>query len=383
MDNFQPPWSNPPGTPTLDFLHGGSTDLPPEVLSAIGRFRMQAANDQDRQTLITYLAQNYNTIPADEAVALGNIIGSMGGGNPSSGLPQPVSPSPPASTQGAFWNAQAASQGVDQPDIPDTTSQTQAATSAQLPTPPMASMSAPPPGPADASRGQFPAQVMASQQMPQDLRTADPNRRGGRSGQGANWKMIEGLGGGSAFSDISPQYLSAYVADPNLAAQEIAGPEKNLTAQGMAPLVGSALEMAKLGLLGGGKGHGLGGPSSSGQQLGRAEALVNSLGPGQYIDPGAVMRRTMHRAGRTPVGDLQTGQGNPNDIMQQVAVTQNAILGPLKGTATTDAYNGTATMLDQEANSWLQAVAHGEIDPNQVSYPAWLREHHRQRFLGR
>jgi hypothetical protein len=202
-------------------------------------------------------------------------------------------------------------------------------------------------------------------------------------GRGADWKQMEGSLGPSAFGDIAPQYLSAYASNPSLAAQEIAGRDRPITAAGMEPLVGSALSLAATGLLGGGKGHGLGGPSSSGQQLQRAEALVNSLGPGQYIDPGYVMRKTIRRAGKTPIGDLYSGQGDPNDIMQQVATTQNAILGPLKGVATEDAYNGTAAMLDQEATNWLQAVAHGEIDPNQTSYPEWLRQHHRQKFLGR
>lgn len=414
LDWAQPPWTNPPSTPTLDFVKGGDT-IPPEVSGAIGRFRMGAASDRDRQILVDFLTTNGDSLSANEQMALGDIIHAMGGDLASTSADTGSTPGFTYVPGGGDIRSQATAQASAPANLPTPTPPPITQTAEGIPLPPpiqgssptafpgMSStwqtgvITSPPrpgmpptnlPTPTPAVPGSMPAGGYGASNILS--RAARQDARGqARGGQGANWKMIEGLGGNSAFSDISPQYLGAYAANPQLAAQEIAnqglppGTNANITAQGLEPLTGSALAMANLGLLGGGKGHGLGGPSSAGQQLGRAEALVNSLGPGQYIDPGAVMRRTMHRADKTPIGDLYSGQGDPNDIMQQVSTTQNAILAPLKGVATDAAYNGTAAMLDQEANAWLQAVAHGDIDPNQVSYPAWLREHHRQRFLGR
>ena len=399
---------DPPSTPTLDWLNGGA-NIPPEVSAAIGRMRMGAGDERDRSAIVNFMIQNGDQLDGATLTELSDLIG---------GQTQPVAPTtadtgfnyvPGGGDIRSQQQAQAAAQAPANLPTPAPPQPISTAPSG-LPSPIQGSPSGSFPGqsstylqnittqspripmtaniPADASRGQVPMDVSTSQRLPRDTRMEDPTRRGGRNGAGTNWKGIEG-GGNSAFSDISPQYLSAYADSPAMASQEIAaqglppGANANLTGKAMEPLVGSALEMAKLGLLGGGRGHGLGGPSSAGGRLQRAESLVNSLGPGQYIDPGYVMRKTVRRAGKTDVADLYSGQGDPNDITQQVDTTNNAILAPLKGVATDDAYNGTAAMLQQESMAWLQAVAHGEIDPNVDTYPAWLRSHKRQKFLGR
>lgn len=379
-------------------------DIPPEVSAAIGRIRIGGGTQGDQQTIAAFLAQNQDTLTAGEMMALGELVGSLDAA--------PTGPTQPAMPfnyvpGGGDIRSQVAAQSSAPANMPTPQPPPLTSTSAQIPTSPndpmmrggspqslvgnrnVASISAMPPDmpsmPPISSADFAPGGVGASNIQRRAARQAqrgEARSQGGAQGRGANWKMIEGMNG-SAFGDVNPAYLQAYASNPAMAAREIAGPNASLTASAMQPLVGSALAMAQTGLLGGGRGHGLGGPASAGQQLQRAEGLVNSLGPGQYVDPGSVLRQTMRRARKTPLGDLYSGQGDPNDINQQIATTQNAILSTLQGVATEEAYNGTQAMLDQEAMAWLDEVAHGTIDPNQVSYPEYLRQHKRQKFLGR
>jgi hypothetical protein len=152
----------------------------------------------------------------------------------------------------------------------------------------------------------------------------------------------------------------------------------------MAPEVGSAMAMAKMGMLGGGgKGHGLGGPQSSRSQLSRAEALINSLGPGASIDPAYVYTKGLRMARKTPIDELSMNAQGQTDVSIQIQNTQDAILKPLAGTVDQDAYDATKNMLDRAALAWLDGVAHGTINPDITSYPQFLREQKKQHYLGR
>lgn len=396
LDWTNPPWSNPPSTPTLDWANGGA-DLPPEVSAAIGRFRMQAFTDRDRQVITEFLVNNGDSLTANEQMALGDIIHAMDSGNMVSQTPAPaVDPGHP-------------------PDVATMRAAAGLSAPANLPTPQPPPLSPTPQIPSSPNdpimRGPSPGglasapNVASLRSAPTNLPTPTPSpvspmpaggygasnllARAGRQQArgdargGQNWKLIEDMGPNSAFADVSPEYRQAYADSPAMASRELSGPNADITARAREPMVSSALAMAASGLLGGGHGHGLGGPGSASAKLGRAEGLLNSLGPGGYIDPGSVLHQTLRRARKTPIDKLYSGQGDPNDITQQIDTTNQAILKPLEGVTDPDAYNGLQAVLQQESMNWLQAVAHGEIDPNTMSYPEWLRQHKMQKFLGR
>lgn len=102
-------------------------NIPPDVQQAIAHVRAGVGNEADRQVLITYLATG-NPDPTI-AMAIGNMIGGLGGGAPQGPLASVTTPTPPTpqigGTSGASpnmgggpgtdWVVEAQNQGVAPP----------------------------------------------------------------------------------------------------------------------------------------------------------------------------------------------------------------------------------------------------------------------------
>lgn len=402
MDRLNPPWGNPLGTPTLDWTQGGGSprfdagaarSFPPEVSAAIGRFSQGADDDQDRMALQFYL--DSGQIDPQTAAALQQIITAMGSGGIRVAAPSQA-PSPQGSWGGGVRGIHSTQPGFNYtPGGGDIRSQAASQAPANLPTPaPPDPVDYPLDSPIQGISLQNPGVIPPLPSSPSQVRRGGQDARRDQRGISGkeDWRGIAGVSPTSAFSDVNPAYMSAYMSSPTMVSRELnrgAPGDPNYiatnTATAMEPMVGSAMAMAQEGLLGGGgRGHGLGGPASAANKLSRVEDLMNSLGPGEVIDPAYVYRHALKRARNTDVGTLSTGSnGQQGDIGAQIQTTQDAILKPLQGIVDQDTYNGTASMLDREAMTWLDGVAHGTIDPNTLSFPEYLRRQKRQKFLGR
>lgn len=211
--------------------------------------------------------------------------------------------------------------------------------------------------------------------------------RQGRRGGNDNWKHNEfnagmGVPATSAFAPIMEGRLPTYATAPGLAANRIAGGSMAGAAQ-IQPYVEAGLNLAQMGSLGqslhGREGRGLGGgPQNAADQLALTENLVNSMGPGTQVDPRAIYRDAMHRAGRTPVESMNTGQGTAGDEDNQIRVTGGALMNA-GAFMTPDAKDALANQINVAAMQWLDRRNQGDT----ISFPEYLRSVGAQRWVGK
>jgi hypothetical protein len=377
-------------------------NFPPEVSAAIGRFAQGADDDRDREVLQAYIDSGRADPRAVDA--LRQMVSAMGsGGN------QP----PPRTT---FINAPLSDQSGQHtfrpgPQATNVLPTNQISSPPNLPAPiqgsgthypgisntftervntynppPDMTWNAPSLTPSPVSpmpTGGYGASNIQARAARQAARgDARGSVNGGARG-GTDWRGIEGMGPNSAFNQLDPNYVTMVAKSPDLAAAMMtdqglpAGRHAPNAAAAMTPMMGSAMAMAQEGMLGGVKGHGLGVGRPLGRDtLQRAEGLLNSLGPGESIDPAYVYSKGLRMARKTPLDEL-------SDPGTQIQVTQDAILKPLQGLVDEGAYTATQNMLQRAAMTWLQGVADGSINPDLISYPEYLRQQKKQHYLGR
>lgn len=220
-----------------------------------------------------------------------------------------------------------------------------------------------------------------------------PDRGGGRDrnnerGDRHDYKverdaMMGQMAPGSAFAGVDPAMLELMASDPHLAARRISesrggsGAGANL----LAPQLAAAMDLNQTGVLAGRRR--LGGYESAGDQLGAAEAFVNSQGPGSYVDPQSLYRQTLRNVLHTNAEDMFTGEGVAGDIPNQMATTAGALMAAASASTTPAAQEALQAKLNAAQEEYLLGVADGSISPELMSYPEWLRtEKKARRWIG-
>ena len=214
--------------------------------------------------------------------------------------------------------------------------------------------------------------------------------RGAPGGQttGADWRGLRELEQtlvppDSAFANIPASDLdkfSTLMANPNLLAGMLY-PDTPMTAAMATPNVTALAQLARYGLLSPGtKMLDEGQMGSDINQARLVEQTLNSMKGvnGAEVSPRAIYQEAFRRALNTPVEEMSTGNGDPGDLSNQIAVT-NAYLLLAKPFVS----QGQQDFFEQKLNRWAEAYAqqyvNGETD---VSYPQWLSDHGAQNLLG-
>ena len=219
----------------------------------------------------------------------------------------------------------------------------------------------------------------------------DQRERGKRGKRGTDWVAERAAGGNipigampadSAFAKVSPDYLPGLSQNPDLAARLIAKQRGGgrVMADALAPQVESIRGMQEAGVLSGRKR--LGGPESGGVALAQVQDVMDRLDAGEYIEPRPVYRRGLRNAANTPVEEMFTGEGKPGDLQNQILVTNGALLSA-SPYMTPESAGHVEALLQSAADEYLLAVAEGAINPDQMSYPMWLkREKKARKWVG-
>lgn len=227
---------------------------------------------------------------------------------------------------------------------------------------------------------------------PPTTNLGDPrlSTRGAPGGQttGADWRGLRELEKtlvppDSAFANIPASEigkLSTVMANPQLLAGMLY-PDTPMTAAMATPNVTALAQLARYGLLSPGTKMLDEGQMGSGINQARlVEQTLNSMKGvnGAEVSPRAVYQEAFRRLLNTPVEEMSTGNGDPGDLSNQIAVT-NAYLLLAKPFVS----QGQQDFFEQKLNRWAEAYAqqyvNGETD---VSYPQWLSDHGAQNLLG-
>ena len=176
----------------------------------------------------------------------------------------------------------------------------------------------------------------------------------------------------SAFAGISPDYLPALEQNPELAAQLIAKKRggAGVMASSLSPRLQAILDMQNAGVLS--RDKRLGGPPSSLDALQQAESVMNSLESGESIDPRWVTRRALRNARNTPTEEMFLGEGDPGDLNNIIMTTNGALLSA-RPFMRQESRDRLTALVQSAQDEYLLGVATGKINPDQMSYPNWLK----------
>lgn len=176
--------------------------------------------------------------------------------------------------------------------------------------------------------------------------------------------------------------FSYLMSNPNLLAGKLYEGTP-ATAAMATPMVGAIAELARKGLLQSGdqmiNAEGFG---SNVSQARMVEDTINAMRgqKGAEVSPRAIYQEAFRRALNTPVEEMSTGDGDPGDLSNQIAITNGYLLlaQPFISEGQQEYFK---TKLDRYAQAYAQQVVNGEIDVS-YSYPQWLSDHGAQNLLG-
>jgi len=202
----------------------------------------------------------------------------------------------------------------------------------------------------------------------------------------------------SAFAGVdlsNPEISNMLANSPGVAAQLLAEsrnpgidlPAGSRTAEGLAPSMAGAMQLASMGMLTKGRDIHTPGPGGSAETLQQAEDWLNQAqGNGVQIDPRSIYKRAFKRIRHTDINSI----GTPEDVeaglggdLQTVINTTNGYMAAAAPFMTDQQKESLGVRLAQASRQYMLDVAKGTIDPNAMTYPQYLKSIKAQRWLGR
>ena len=385
------------------------TQLPPEIAILLQKAQSGGLSSHDRAILNGYIVSSRGQVPAEFTSYLNDLMSGAPEVDPQAGRTAPitregaedwvsqaagfgpVTPTPtplPTQTPSAHDQIQnTLGQGGTQslPEIEgpkkiitDWTAEPEVATT--IPTAPVGPLSLDPATTLPPDRGGGSDRAIEREARLAERGPRNPGRTGPNIG-------IDTISPDSAFSGVSGDHLAALSQDPAMVARFIAqhgqpeGVNASAEAALIAPRVQSYLNLDQTGILRGR--NKLEGSRSDAERLMAAEAMVGEIGAGEYLDPQTLFRQTFRNAGNTEASEMWTGEGLAGDPANQMAVTNGALLAAAQASMTAESQQAMTAKLNAASQEYMMGVANGEIDPNTVSYPEFLRtEKKARRWVG-